>query len=114
MIRVASHVACGRAFHSPGRMGKAVPDRFAFAVLVPASFDLISGRCRPKDKFRRKIERRESHLRVEQITDEATPWSHDGKGSRGTECSGQEFTAIEVVPFAHRASPHSDVITRSE
>ena len=31
----------------------------------------------------------------------------DGKGSCGAQCGGQEFTAIETIPSAHRLSPRS-------
>jgi hypothetical protein len=54
VILIAGHVAGYASSHFPRRVGKPVPDRFAFAVFVPGAFVLI-GRCRdaPKETFRK-------------------------------------------------------------
>ena len=44
MVMIAGDIATRAVFDFPRSVAKAIPDRFAFAVLVPCAFDLISGR----------------------------------------------------------------------
>ncbi len=41
MVLIAGYIACHAASYLSGRVGEFVPDRFAFAVLVPCAFDLV-------------------------------------------------------------------------
>jgi hypothetical protein len=49
---VAGDVGVGAVLDFAGRVGKPVPDRFAFAVFIPRAFDLIGGGgCAPVETF---------------------------------------------------------------
>jgi len=52
MVVIAGDVGVGAVFYSAVRVGKAVPDRFAFAVFIPGAFDLVGGGgCAPVETF---------------------------------------------------------------
>jgi hypothetical protein len=43
VVVVAGDVGVGAVFDFAWGMGKAIPDGFAFAILVPGTFDLVGG-----------------------------------------------------------------------
>src|SRR5690348_16472635 len=80
-----------------------VPDGFAFAVFVPAVFNLISRGGFAKNEFFRELERSEFDLRLDHLADERRAGGQNIERGGRTERSAQEIPAIQIAPTAHES-----------
>ena len=105
MVGITGNVAGSSALHFAGSVREAVPYGFALAVFGPGTFDLIGSCSRTPNKIVGKLERRELRRRFEQLGQKTMARRQYGKRGGSSESGGEEFTAIETVPSAHRLPP---------